>query len=183
MAKKKIVTREKEEETPAKKGFSKSLKKAISGGGGGMSKADLFNKAKAPGQVAQGKYEGVIKTMVLQDADKEKGQSVRSEFLVCSEGDEQGNVVTQWSKLFEPEDDDGNTTPCKGLEFLKRDLAILGYDDVEFDDLKDCFEEIVEEKIPIVFQVKHKDGFINAYLQGRCEDSEVVKDYLANNPY
>lgn len=155
----------------------KSKGKGGSSGGGSMSKADAFSKTKAAAAIANGKYEGVIKEFINQKPD-EKGHSARVTFLVCSEGDEQGNTVTQWYKMFDTDDQ-----PCKGLEFLKRDLAILGYDDMEFDDLDEIFEEIVEKKIPVLFTVKHNEGFVNAYLGGLCEDSEIVAEYLEKNPY
>lgn len=144
---------------------------------GGMSKASAFDAAKATGAVDAGKYEAVIREFVLQKPD-EKGQSARIKYLIASEGDAQGETLSQWYKLFETDE-----SPAKGLAFLKKDLAILGYADVRFKELENVFEEIVEKKMAVVITVKHNEGFINAYMQGLCEDSEVVAEFLENNPY
>lgn len=162
-----------EEKTPPKKTSGRSARSEE----GSMSKADAFNKAKATGSVEAGKYEAVIDEFVLQKAD-EKGHSARIKFKIASEGDAQGQTTTQWYKLF-----NADKTPAQGLQFLKKDLAILGFDDVQFDDLEDAFEEITQNHPGVAITVKHNDGFVNTYLQGLCEDSEVIADFLANNPY
>lgn len=144
---------------------------------GSMSKAKAFDSAKAPGQVPAGKYEAVIDNFVLQKPD-EKGQSARITFKIASEGDAQGSTVTQWYKLFEADEE-----PAKGLEFFKKDLAILGYDDVKWGDIEEVLEEITEKHTGVVITVKHNDTFVNCYLQGLCEDSTVIEEFLANNPY
>lgn len=142
-----------------------------------MSKADAFDNAKAGGAVAAGKYDAIVKSFVLQDPD-EKGHSARITHVIASEGDEQGHTITQWYKLFEV-----GGEPARGLEFLKKDLAILGHPDVKFKDLEATFEEITEEHPGVVLTVKHKDGFVNAYIQGLCEDSDVIDEYKENNPF
>lgn len=146
------------------------------GGGGGeeqvMDKSALFNKAKAAGQVDNGRYEGIIAELVLQPED-EKGQSVRVKYEIATDGDFRGESVTQWYKIFE-----ANGTQGKGLGFLKRDLTMLGYPDVDFDSLEDAFEEIVDKNTAVVFQVKQNGNFTNVYLQGLCEDSDVIAEYL-----
>lgn len=165
---------------PAKKAApSRSSRK--SGGeeetSSGMSKADIFDKTKATGSVDAGKYEAIIDEFVLQKPN-EKGQSARIKFKIASEGDAQGQTATQWYKMFEADE-----TAAKGLEFLKKDLAILGYDDVKFGELEDVFEEITDQHPGVVLTVVHKDGFVNCYIGGLCEDSAIIDEFKANNPY
>lgn len=165
--KKKVAAKEKEQQSSSK-----------SAGSGSKSKAQAFDDAKATGSVEAGKYEAVIRELVLQDADEEKGQSARIKFIIASEGDSQGQTTTQWYKLFEADE-----SPARGLEFLKKDMAILGYPDVKFKELEEVFEEIVEKKIGVVITVKHKDGFVNTYIQGLCEDSEIIEEFVEKNPW
>jgi len=158
----------------------KKAKKTAEGNGGetkSMSKADAFDAAKATGSVDAGKYEAVIDEFVLQKPD-EKGESARIKYKIASEGDAQGQTVTQWYKLFNADE-----SPARGLEFLKKDLAILGYDDVKYSDLTEVFDEIAEAHTGVVITVKHNEGFVNCYLQGLCEDSDIIEAFLEAHPY
>ena len=163
--------------TQAVKSSSAKAEKAPAGkSGGASSKAALFDQTKAQGQLDAGKYEAIISEFVLQDED-EKGQSVRIKYEIASEGDFRGQSLAQFYKIFEAEGGVG-----KGAAFLKKDLAVLGYEDVTFEDLESVFEEIVEKQMGVVITVKHNQGFINAYLGGLCEDSDIIQEYLANRP-
>lgn len=168
-----VIKKKKQEEVKSSSKSNKSKDK----GDASMSKAQAFDNAKVAGTVPAGKYEAIIDSIVLQKPD-DKGQSSRITFKIASEGDAQGSTVPQWSKLF-----DENEEPQRGLEFLKKDLAILGYPDVKFAELEDVFEEITNKHLGVVITVKHKDGFVNCYIQGLAEGSEVIAEFLANNPY
>lgn len=145
-------------------------------GGGGQSKAALFDQTKAQGAIDAGKYEAIIAELVLQEED-EKGQSVRMKYEIATDGEFRGQSLAQFYKLFE-----ANGNVGKGAAFLKKDLAVLGYDDVAFDDLEQVFEEIVDKNIGVVITVKINGQFTNAYLGGLCEDSDIISEYLANRP-
>jgi hypothetical protein len=140
-------------------------------------KADLFDKAKATGAVEPGKYEAIIAEMVLQPED-EKGQSVRINVEIATEGEFRGEKLAQFYKCFE-----ANGDPGKGLNFLKRDLAILGKPDVKFSELEDVFQEIVDAQTAILITVKQNGQYTNVYLNGLCEDSAVIDDYLATRGF
>lgn len=157
------------EEAPSDNGGSKK--------GGAKDKSSAFDSVRPQGKVDDAKYEAIISELVLQDPD-EKGQSVRLKYEIASAGDFRGVEVTQWYKVFEA---DGET-PGKGASFLKKDLAVLDYEDVKFDDLEEVFEEIVEKNIGVVIQVKNNGAFVNAYLQGLAEGSDIIKEYLENRP-
>ena len=144
--------------------------------GEGQSKADLFNQTRPQGAIDAGKYEAVIAELVLQDED-EKGQSVRINYEIATDGEFRGQRVAQFYKVFEASGGVG-----KGAAFLRKDLAVLGYDNVEFDDLEDVFEEIVEKNLGVVITVKINAPFTNVYLGGLCEDSDIIQEYLADRP-
>lgn len=173
---------QKTQETTSKSSQSKPKRESKENASEGMSKADVFDSAKAVGRVGPGKYEAVIKDLVLQKPD-EKGQSARATFAIASEGKFQGDTVAQWYKMFEPEDAQGDCAPAKGLEYLKKDLAILGYPDVRFKELEGVFEEISEKHLGVNVTVKHNDNFVNVYIAGLCEDSEVIEAFLDTNPF
>ena len=115
--------------------------------------------------------------MVLQPED-EKGQSVRINFEIATEGEARGEKLAQFYKCFE-----ANGDPGKGLNFLKRDLAILGKPDVKFSELEDVFQEIVDAQTGVLITVKQNGQYTNVYLNGLCEDSSVIDDYLANRGF
>lgn len=137
------------------------------------SRAAAFDSAKAFGEIDPGKYEAVIVEVVLQDED-DKGQSVRLKIEIATEGDMQGEEAVQFYKIFNA---DGTTG--KGASFLKRDLALLGHEDVSFGDLEQVFEEISDAHTGIVVTVKKNGAYTNVYLQGLCEDTDVIDSYLA----
>lgn len=145
--------------------------------GEGESKADIFDQTKPQGVIDGGKYVALIAELVLQDAD-EKGQSVRINYEIASEGEFRGQKVAQFYKCFEADGSAG-----KGLAFLKRDMAILGYPDCKFGELKDVFEEIVEKEMGANVTVKQNGQFTNVYLDGLCEDSTVLEEYLENRVF
>jgi hypothetical protein len=145
--------------------------------GGGDSEADLFDSTKAQGAIDGGKYVAIIGEAVLQDKD-EKGRSCRFQYEIATDGEFRGQKVTQFYKMFEANGDAG-----KGLAFLKKDLAVLGYSDIKFGDLENVFEEIVEKNIGCNVTVKQNGQFTNVYLNGLSEDTEVVEDYLANRVF
>lgn len=167
---------------PLKKSAAKSsARKTAAGNGGGnagatRSKADVFGAVKPQGKVDEGKYEAVIQEFVMQDAD-EKGQSARIKYEIADEGDFRGQVLTQFYKVFEADESAG-----KGAAFLKKDLAVLGYEDVGLDDLEGVMEEIVKADTGVLISVKQNGQFTNCYLGGLAEDSDVIKEYLANRP-
>jgi hypothetical protein len=141
------------------------------------SRAAAFDSVKPLGAVDAGKYEAIIPEFVLQDPN-EKGQAARIKYEIASEGEMQGETVTQFYSLF-----DAEGQPGKGAAFLKKDLAVMGYPDCSFDDLETVFEEIVEKLLGVVITVKQNGQWTNAYLNGLAEGSDVVSEYLEKRPY
>ena len=144
----------------------------------GEDAGSIFDNTKPQGQVEPGNYEAVMFEAVLQDAD-EKGRSARIKYKIATEGDARGTDVTAFYKLFE---DQACKKPGRGIDFLKRDLPILGQGDVRFADLEDCFATLQEEQPGVVVTVKHKDGYQNVYLKSLCEE-DVIADFKDTNPF
>lgn len=144
---------------------------------GAESKADLFDQQKPMGAIDGGKYVALVAELVLGESD-DKGQSARATYEIATDGEFRGQKVTQFYKLFESDGSIG-----KGAAFLKRDLAILGHEDVKFADLKDTFEEIVNDQIGVNVTVKQNGQFTNVYLNGVTEDTSVIEEYLTVRPY
>lgn len=148
----------------------------------GGSEADVFDSVKSRGAVADGKYEAVIKEFVLQPAD-EKGRSVRLKVVIADEGEYQGAEVPQWYKVFDAPDANGKVKAARGAEFLKADLAKLGYPDFRFADLEGILQEIVDNKTGVLVSVKQNGQFTNVYVNGLSEESQVIADFLASHPF
>lgn len=149
---------------------------------GADSEADVFDNVRPQGTVDNGKYEAVIKEFVLQDAD-EKGRSVRLKVAIADEGEFQGVELAQFYKVLEAPNAAGKVTAGKGAAFLKADLVKLGHENVRFADMPDVFEEIVEAKTGVLVTVKQNGAFTNVYINGLSEDSQVIADFLATNPF
>jgi hypothetical protein len=143
------------------------------------SKADVFDSAKAQGQTDDGKYEMLLVEAVMQDAAPDGSQSARFAYEVANEGDFKGNRLVQFYSLWQAGTTEDNPIPGRGIEFLKKDLAILGHRDFAFDDLEAIFDELSEQKPGVVATKKQsKDGqYQNVFLGGLAEDSEIIEAY------
>jgi hypothetical protein len=143
------------------------------------SMADAFDSAQPAGQVAPGKYEAILVDAVLQALD-DKGRSARISYEIAQEGDSQGNKLTQFYKLFEAGSTEETPIVGKGADYMKRDLAILGYGDARFADLEDVFETLKDEMPGVVVTVKQNQQYTNVYLGGLVESSPSLDEYREN---
>lgn len=75
-----------------------------------------------------------------------------------------GKTLSQWYQLATEDGELG-----KGIGFLKKDLNVLGYEDVGISDLEEVFASIVTERPKVVINVKQNGQYTNAYLQGLAE--------------
>lgn len=140
------------------------------------SMADAFDNAQPAGQVSPGKYEALLVDAVLQDLD-EKGRSARISYEIAQEGESQGNRLTQFYKLFEAGSTEENPIVGKGADYLKRDMAILGYGDARFADLEEVFEQLKADQPGVVVTVKQNGQYTNVYLGGLVESSPALDEY------
>lgn len=124
--------------------------------------ADLWDNtdpSEASNILSVGEHEVRINEMILKK-DPKKGTAVFCEYEAI-EGDEEGKKIRQMYKLT---DAAGEKAP--GLAFLKRDLALLGYDDVPGAKMEKVLKEISEEQPMVIVRVAENGQYTNAYLQG-----------------
>lgn len=130
--------------------------------------ADAFDAAKSGGSAVDfpiGEFECVITDFVLDGEiagdvdDQEKlvaivtfegtegaaeGKTIKSRYSLCSEeGEMQG-----------------------GVGFLKKDLEILGYDEIDLASLAETLESIASDRPAVVVKTKQNGQYINAFVQG-----------------
>lgn len=137
-----------------------------------MSLADLWDDTdanEASNKPSDGQHEVRINKFEMKD-DAKKGTAAFVEFEVI-DGDEEGKSVRQMYKLT---DAAGGKGP--GLAYLKRDLALLGHEDVPGGKLKKVLAEITEEQPMAIIQVKTNGQYCNAFLQGLAENVDAGAD-------
>ncbi len=94
------------------------------------SKSDVFDSAKAAGHVDDGKYEMLLVGAIMQDVEPSGKQSARFNYEIANEGDFKGAPLVQFYSLWNEGSTEENPIPGRGIEFLKKDLAILGHSDL-----------------------------------------------------
>lgn len=145
-----------------KKSSSKSVQPS-----GRKSLASHFDDAdasQATNNLPEGEHVVRINSFSLVEKAGVNGAQVEYE---CIDGDNEGKKGRGTYKLT---DADGNRAP--GLDFLKRDLALLGYDEIPGAKLKSTLERISEEQPMVVVRAKENGQYVNVYLQGLAEDTE-----------
>lgn len=135
---------------------------------GPKSLAELFDEADpldASNLLPEGEHEVRLNSMVLKE-DPKKGAGVTAEYESIS-GDEEGKKVRQFYKLT-----DADKQKAPGLAYLKRDLALLGYEDAAGAKLKKVLETIGEKQPMVIINVKVTGQYVNAYLAGLAGDAD-----------
>lgn len=82
-----------------------------------------------------------------------------------TESNEGKTITTYYNLLTE----DGS--PDKGLPYLKRDLANLGFPDIAGDDLESTLEELPEEVGEVSINVVQNGKYTNCYINGLADES------------
>lgn len=131
--------------------------------------ADAFSEAKATGGgFPPGKHEVFIIGFELLGEIAEEGEpqgKLSAQITYEGDADEKEGVAGKEMKSFYSLcGDDGEAKG--GCGFIKKDLDVLGYEDVKLGDLEDVFEQIVAERPKVVITVKQNGQYTNAYLQG-----------------
>lgn len=147
--------------------------------------ADVFDRAKPQCKVDDGKYDAIIRELVLQDM-KDNKQLVRIKYHIISEGEFQGQEIAQFYGILQIVNGKNQAGP--GLGFLKRDMAILGFNEPTLGELKQIFDEITNnEELGVMITVKtnttNQGVFTNAYLNGIMPESDSVKEYREEHPF
>jgi hypothetical protein len=145
------------------------------------SRAEAFNTVTVAGtsnNVKTGKYEAVIRSVVLQEMDT-RGQSVRYNFDLVDPEYEENNKLVTWSKLFRGDE----SVVDVAVRILKRQLVKLGYkeDEINFDLLPEIFEEITNENPGVILKISYNKGndgieYQRIEIDDVCE-SEMIDDY------
>jgi hypothetical protein len=158
--------------TPASKpDTSVKKKKPVNTGGdeGTDSLANAFDSTPAGAAFAAwpaGKYQVNLTGAELTPHDEKKGQSVQFTYTGHEDEDDAvaGKEMKQWYKIANA---DGAAGP--GIGFLKKDLAILGYEDVTFADLEDTLDRVQSEQPLLNVNVKQNGQYSNVYIEGLVE--------------
>lgn len=156
-------------ETDMKKPANKTSSPAA---GKRLSLADLFDNtdaSEASNTIAAGQHEVRLNSIVIKE-DPKKGAGAFVEYESI-DGEQEGRKVRQMYKLT---DVAGNKS--QGFAYLKRDLALLGYEDVIGKQLKKTLAEITEAQPMCIINVKENGQYTNAYLQGLSEGGELEEE-------
>jgi hypothetical protein len=112
----------------------------------------------------------------FQFIENEKGMSAMVEYTAHDDDDDAGKKNKGYYSLMTASpglDKNGDPIPGEikgGVDFLKGDLAKLGYEDIDFDDLEATFAEIRKEEPLVEVKCVQNGQYFNVYLQGVSED-------------
>lgn len=114
-----------------------------------------------------GEYIAHITEFVVLEPN-EKGVAVK--LVYTGHEDEENEKVTgrEISQFYKVKNADGSKG--NGVGFLKRDLEILGYENVTGAELEDTLSAIATEQPKVIVNVKLNGQYTNAYLKGLAED-------------
>ena len=130
----------------------------------GSSLAAAFNSSKGS-VVGMSVGKHTCNITDFQYIENDKGISAMVEYTAHEDDDDAGKKNKQYYTM-----QDANDNIKGGVDFLKGDLAKLGYADVDFDDLEATFKQIRDEEPLVEVKCVQKDQYFNVYLQGVIED-------------
>jgi hypothetical protein len=134
--------------------------------------ADLFDAADindASNKLSEGEHE--VRLNEIKIIEDEKKGSIAITSFEAIDGDEEGKKAGARYKLT---DADGNGAP--GMSILKRDLALLGFENVKGKKLLKACEELTEAQPMCIVCVKQNGQYTNVYLQGLAEEAVANTD-------
>lgn len=134
--------------------------------------ASLFDEtdmSEASNLLSEGEHEVRLNSIEISEKPG-KGAAAFME-VESIDGDEEGKKGRQMYKLT---DEDG--AKQVGMAYLKRDLALLGYEDVSGEDLVSTLEELTNEQPMLIVNVKKNGQYTNIYIQGLAENVEAGDD-------
>lgn len=130
---------------------------------------DGTDASEASNMLSSGQHTVRINKMEYKK-DAKKGEAVFVEYESI-EGEEEGKTCRQMYKLT-----DVSGAKAPGLAFLKRDLELIGYEDISGKKLISTLKEITEDQPMVVINVKENGQYTNAYLSGLAEEGESDED-------
>jgi hypothetical protein len=134
--------------------------------------------------IRPGKYEMIIKEIVLQPYQEGKGQKARAKFIVC-DPDYVEMPVTIWYNLIGK---DGEPSEF-GISIFRQEMAKLGYEvgtQVTEEEIEEMFEEVTKDRPGIVASLSYREW------QGRdlavvniagTSTSDVIEEYKDQIPF
>lgn len=158
---------EDEEEAPRRKGSAKKSKKKAK-----QSLADIFDSTKpGRGTFPVGDFTATVVFELVgeiaEDPDDQEELKVIAHFTGINNDDEDVDEKKIGRQQYILWTDDGE--PGQGIQYLKGDLDILGYEDVTLADLEEIFESVEADEDPVVIKNKEKGGYVNTYIQGLAD--------------
>jgi hypothetical protein len=129
------------------------------------SKAEMFNNAEPESgfNVPLGPYVAHLVDAQHEKDDTNEKESVKMSYEVA-EGEQEGKTINAWYNLF---DKDGN--PQRGSGFLKRDMALMGGPELDYDQLQSQLDELTAERPLCNLLVKDNKGYTHGFCQGLAE--------------
>lgn len=160
---------EEEEEAPRRKG---SAKKSAKKSKAKQSLADIFDSTKpGRGTFPVGDYVATVTFELVgeiaEDPDDQEELKVIAHFVGADEDDEETFEKKIGRQQYILWTDDGE--PGQGIQYLKGDLDILGYEDVTLADLEEIFESVETDQDKVVIKNKEKGGYVNTFIQGLAD--------------
>lgn len=138
----------------------------------GLSLAEIWDNtdpSEASNNLPAGEHEVRLNSIELKD-DPKKGKAAIITYEAI-DGDHEGKTLRQLYKLADPA---GGKGP--GVAYLMRDLALLGYSDIDGKKLKKTLQEISDEQPMVIINAVENGQYTNAYLQGLPENIEKKDD-------
>lgn len=130
---------------------------------------DNTDPSEASNNLPAGEHEVRVNGIELKD-DAKKGKAAIITYEAI-EGDHEGKSLRQLYKL-----SDASGAKGPGVAYLMRDLALLGYENIDGKKLKKTLQEISEEQPMVIINAVENGQYTNAYLQGLPENATPKDD-------
>lgn len=133
--------------------------------------SDLFEETKPGGGLfPTGNFKARIILLELEgEIEDDPDDQAELKVKVTFEGHEEeedvaGKTISNWYNIA---DEDGNIGP--GVPFFKRDMDILGYDEIALADIPELCDEVTKDKPEVNIKVVENKGYTNAFLQSLAD--------------
>ena len=124
--------------------------------------------------IPAGNYEAIVTSIVRQDFDPAKGQSLRMKFQLCG-SEFEGLKATTWFKILDARNQPVDFTIGK----LKGVIAKLGYE-LTYEEMDAIFEEIMESQPGVILKIEYQNvqgtRFQRVNVVDAC-DNDVVQEF------
>ena len=145
-----------------------------------------FSNVPASGAaiIKTGKYEMLVKEVVLQPYVDGKGQKARAKFMIC-DTELEAPTITFWYNLVDKEGEANEF----GLQIFRQEMAKLGYDvgnEVTEEEIEEMFDEVTKERPGVVAKLSYREwqgrDIPVVEIQG-TSDSDTIEEFRDNLPF